>query len=118
RVFVRGGCSRCGPAVKSLPVFGEGGAVGAGWGQTRHGERSPPDLAELVIGPAERRTRWLGHPPRRRGGFYFTPIIPASVSMKSRSLLFSCGRANARKAGEPLRSIDISSSLVLSPTFC
>src|SRR5260370_29724474 len=50
----------------SLPVFGEG------WGGvfSRAGpcSWSPPDLAEPVIGPAEGRTRWLGHPPRRRGG--------------------------------------------------
>ncbi len=49
---------------------------------------------------------------------YFTPIITASVSMKSKSPLCSCGRANARKAAEPLRNMDISSSLVPSPTFC
>src|SRR6202030_4550042 len=96
RIARDGDCGGGGSAAEPLPLFGEGAAVGAGWGDTV-GRRSPPRFARC--------------PPRRRGGIHFTPIITASVRMKSKSPLFSCGRTKARKAAEPFSNMDFKSRL-------
>jgi hypothetical protein len=58
-------CAGTGTASPS-PTSGRAG-VGVLSCFARPRPRTPPDLAELVIGPAKGRTRWLGHPPRSPG---------------------------------------------------
>jgi hypothetical protein len=110
RIFVRSGCGRVGSAVKFVRRIGRRTRLaGRGVPVRRQGPPIAPSGMEPAVVPS---------PKARLGRVYFTAIITASVRTKSKSPLFSCGRANARKASEPLRSIDISSRLAASPTFC